>query len=117
MADEKDHKPTEHTKAKATENAKKTVTESSRDVRSVQEAQRAAMAKGKPTPTQEENDIACSGGYPELAEDGSGPDQPLARAMEAGKSGGYATRQSTASSAERAPAPAHQAAPASRPRE
>jgi hypothetical protein len=82
-------------KAKATENAKKKVADG-KEIQSVQEAQRAAMAKGTPTPTQEENDIACSGGYPELAEDGSGPETVQARAMEAGKSGGYATRQSTA---------------------
>lgn len=104
MADEKE----KHTKAKATERAKKTVTEG-KDIHALQDAQRAAMAKGRPTPTQEENDIACSGGYPELEEDGSGPDQPLARAMEAGKTGGYATRQSTAQ-------PHQPASQASRPR-
>jgi hypothetical protein len=81
-------------KAKATEHAKKTAAEG-KDVRAVQDAQRAAMAKGKPTPTQEENDIACSGGFPELEEDGSGPETVQARAMEAGKTGGYQTRQST----------------------
>lgn len=81
-------------KAKATENAKKTATEG-KEARSVADVQRAAMAKGKPTPTQEELDIACSGGYPELEEDGSGPETVQARAMEAGKPGGYATRQST----------------------
>lgn len=86
----------------ATETAKKRVAEG-KEVRTLQDAQRAAMAKGKPTPTQEENDIACSGGHPELEEDGSGPDTPQARAMEAGKSGGYQTRQSS-------PQPAHSGA-------
>lgn len=96
MAEEK--QKTEQTK-QATENAKKAVAEG-KEVRSLQDAQRAAMAKGKPTPTQEENDIAVSGGYPDLEDDGSGPDvqftlQP--KQVEAGKpsSGGYTTRQAT----------------------
>jgi len=95
MAEEK--QKTEQTK-QATENAKKTVAEG-KEARSLQDAQRAAMAKGKPTPTQEENDIAVSGGYPDLEDDGSGPDVQLTlqpKQVEAGKpSGGYQTRQAT----------------------
>ena len=40
----------------------------------VQNEQRANLAKGKPTPTQEENDRARMGEQVKLAEDGSGPD-------------------------------------------
>ncbi len=83
----------EDPKAKANEQAKKTVAEG-KETRSLQDAQRAAVAKGKPTPTQEENDLAVSGGYPELEDDGSGPDTAQQRAQDAGK-GGYQTRQST----------------------
>lgn len=83
-------------KAKATENAKKRAAEG-KEARDAGDAQRAAIAKGTPTPTQEECDVACSGGYPELAEDGSGPEQTQTKQVEAGKpGGGYATRQSTA---------------------
>lgn len=86
-----DKQATAETK-KATEAAKKVVAEG-KEARSLQDAQRAALAKGKPTPTQEENDIACSGGYPDLEDDGSGPE---AKTVEAGKpSGGYQTRQAT----------------------
>jgi hypothetical protein len=84
----------------ATENAKKALAEG-KDVRAKQEEQRAAVMKGKPTPTQEENDIAILGGHPELEADGSGPDPHnfSQRQVEAGKPGaGYQTR---------AAAPAH----------
>jgi hypothetical protein len=83
----------------ATENAKKALAEG-KDVRAKQDEQRAAVMKGKPTPTQEENDIAILGGHPDLEPDGSGPDpnnQPLGtRQVEAGKPGaGYQTRTAT----------------------
>ena len=71
-------------KAKATENAKKRVADG-KEARDLQDVQRAAMAKGKPTPTQEECDIAVSGGWPELEEDGSGPEQHQTKQIEAGK--------------------------------
>jgi hypothetical protein len=59
----------------------------------------------KPTPTQEENDLAASGvPVAEHEDDGSGPDPNSAQAKEAKQSeakpaaakGGYATRQTTA---------------------
>ena len=59
--------------------------------------------KGKPTPTQEENDLHALGAYfHEHEADGSGPDPHQTKQIEANKpSGGYQTRQS-------APAPTHQ---------
>lgn len=80
---------------KATENAKKLAAEG-KEARAKQDEQRAAMAKGKPTPTQEENDIAILGGHPELEADGSGPDPHLTRNVEAGKPGAYQTRATSA---------------------
>lgn len=64
-------------------------------------AEYAERAKGKPTPTQEENDIAMLGGHiAEHEDDGSGPD-PHNKALQGSKqseaqkpSGDYATRQS-----------------------
>jgi hypothetical protein len=82
----------------ATDNAKKLLAED-KTVRAAQDAQRAQVTKGKPTPTQEENDIAILGGHPELADDGSGPDPYLTRQVDAKPAGGsYQTR---------AAAPAH----------
>lgn len=80
----------------ANETAKKRMAEN-KEARDVGDAQRAALAKGVPTPTQEECDIACAGGHPELAEDGSGPPDAAAqkRQVEAGRGGGYQTRAST----------------------
>jgi hypothetical protein len=60
------------------------------------------LSKGKPTPTQEENDRLAMGEHVELADDGSGEDPyPSAQAtynkqMEGGGKGGYKTRDSTA---------------------
>jgi sRNA-binding protein len=59
-------------------------------------------ADTKPTPTQEENDLAASGVHvPEHEDDGSGPDpnvpQSKDKQVEAGKTKpGYATRAATA---------------------
>jgi hypothetical protein len=51
--------------------------------------------KGKPTPTQEENDLAMLGQpVHEKQDDGSGPDPYATRALEADKASGYATRAS-----------------------
>jgi hypothetical protein len=59
----------------------------------------AERTKGKPTPTQEENDEAALGKHiTEHEADGADPD-PHGQAnkhMEAGKAGGYQTRQSQA---------------------
>src|SRR5262245_47730551 len=58
------------------------------------------LTKGKPTPTQEENDRAKLGEHVvEHEEDGSGPDDrtlPLTRAMESGRGGVYQTRDTHA---------------------
>jgi hypothetical protein len=64
--------------------------------------QYADRMKGKPTPTQEENDLAaCGAHFHEHEADGSDPDPNVAttRHMEAKKPAGgttYTTRQSTA---------------------
>jgi hypothetical protein len=80
---------------KQTENAKKLVAEG-KELRAKQDEQRAAVSKGKPTPTQEENDLAMVGGHPELEPDGSGPDpNTLGKTAEAGQKGSYQTRQAT----------------------
>lgn len=70
-------------------------------------AEYAERAKGKPTPTQEENDLAVLGAHiAEHEDDGSGPD-PHNKALQGSKqseaqkpaSGDYATRQSRAAPA------------------
>ena len=64
--------------------------------------------KGKPTPTQEENDLAVLGAPVfEKEDDGSGPD-PNIRHVEAGKPGTYQTRQHQAG---RPQAPVQRAVP------
>jgi hypothetical protein len=58
-----------------------------------------AAADIKPTPTQEENDLAASGVHvAEHEDDGSGPDPntPQAKQSEAKPAGGYQTRTATA---------------------
>ena len=53
----------------------------------------ADRTKGKPTPTQEENDLAAHGAhFLEHEDDGSGPDPFNTRSMEAKPGGGYETR-------------------------
>src|SRR5262245_45069518 len=56
--------------------------------------------KGKPTPTQEENDLAALGSPVfEKEDDGSGPDPanaPQTRHLEGGRAAPYQTRQATA---------------------
>lgn len=79
-----------------TEAAKKAV-EADKKVVEVSRAQYAERMKGKPTPTQEENDLAAHGAHIlEHEEDGSDPD-PNVKSMEAdkrsGKPQGYSTRQ------------------------
>jgi hypothetical protein len=65
--------------------------------------------KGKPTPTQDENDLHALGAYfHEHEADGSGPDPHQTKQIEANKpSGGYQTRQTQSTS--RAPVHPHQA--------
>jgi len=86
----------------ATENARKKLTEE-REARA-----RAATphAGGKPTPTQDENDLIALGGSVELEADGSPETGPTGaplehhdKSMSAGRPAGYSTRQSTAAAA------------------
>jgi hypothetical protein len=57
------------------EAARKTLADS-KEARAKSEGERAAMAKGKPTPTQDENDMAKLGaGVNAKEDDGSGPDR------------------------------------------
>ena len=84
--------------------------ERDREVRERSAREYAERSKGKPTPTQEENDIAAHGGQIlEHEDDGSGPDpfdpkQQHERHSEARRpGGGYQTRQATPQS----PQPQH----------
>lgn len=66
----------------------------------------AARTKGKPTPTQEENDEAAHGKhFVEHEADGGDPDPSgqVERSMQAGRGGGYQTRQATARPAAQTP--------------
>ena len=59
------------------EAARKTLAEN-KEARAKGEEDRERMAKGKPTPTQEENDLAALGApVREKADDGSGPDKAI----------------------------------------
>jgi hypothetical protein len=61
----------------------------------------AERMKGKPTPTQEENDLAALGAHFHThADDGSGPDlHAMTRQMEPGKGASYQTRHGVAGGA------------------
>jgi len=61
-------------------------------------AEYAERMKGKPTPTQEENDLHALGAtFMEHEDDGGGPDPNVpTRHVEAKPGGGYATRHVTA---------------------
>jgi hypothetical protein len=79
----------------ATENAKKQLAESKKVTEKMKQ-DAAERLKGKPTPTQEENDLAALGAHiHEHEPDGSDPD-PNVRHVEADKAQGYQTRQHTA---------------------
>jgi hypothetical protein len=72
-------------------------------------AEYADRTRGRPTPTQEEIDMAMLGAQILMHDDdGSGPDINQ-RALEAAKGGGYQTRQVSAQPQPRNPAPAHRA--------
>lgn len=93
MAEAKKEDPTEVA-------AKKTIKEE-QDARAKQIAEQAEH-QGRPTPTQEENDLVALGvPIPTLSDDGSGPDPraPKARQSEADKpaGGGYQTRSAPSS--------------------
>ena len=84
----------------ATELAKKLVAEDKK-VADHSRQQYAERAKGKPTPTQEENDLAAHGAHiTEHDEDGSGPDPHVTKHMEgeqhhASSPARYSTRAAT----------------------
>jgi hypothetical protein len=81
------------------ENAKKALA-AGKEAKAKQDEQRNAM-KGRPTPTQEENDLAALGGHPELEPDGSPEEGPThlghaGKQSEARPAGGnYQTRAAT----------------------
>jgi hypothetical protein len=81
-----------------TEAAKKAV-EADKKLLEQSRAEYAARTKGKPTPTQEENDLAVCGAHIlEHEADGSDPDplgQPNKSLDPAPKQGGYQTRAET----------------------
>jgi hypothetical protein len=81
----------------ATEAAKKEL-EANREATEKSRAQFAERMKGKPTPTQEENDLAVLGAPVfEKEDDGSGPDPNInPRSTEARPGGQYQTRHTTA---------------------
>jgi hypothetical protein len=81
----------------ATEAAKKQL-QVDREASERSRAEFAERTKGKPTPTQEENDLAILGASVlEKEDDGSGPDLNLTpRSVEARPGGTYQTRQATA---------------------
>ena len=103
----------EHAKADAaakqrTEDQKKHADDTRKKLKDEREAREKAsqehaksVAEVKPTPTQEENDMAASGVYlSEHEDDGSGPDPnaPQTKQAEANKpKSGYQTRTATAS--------------------
>jgi hypothetical protein len=80
------------------ENAKREL-ERNREASEKSRAEFAERTKGKPTPTQEENDLAVLGAPVfEKEDDGSGPDPNInpRKHEEAGRPGGtYQTRQAT----------------------
>jgi hypothetical protein len=101
----------DHAAKQQQEAAKKHAEETKKKLADERAAREKASKEGKaagdvkPTPTQEENDLAASGVHvAEHEDDGSGPDPNSAQAKEAKQSeakpaaakGGYATRQSTA---------------------
>jgi len=89
------------TDTEATEAARKRLAEE-RKATEQSRAEFAERQKGKPTPTQEENDLAALGAHLiEKEHDGSGPDSgaPQTRQIEAKKpaAGDYQTRHAAAS--------------------
>jgi hypothetical protein len=104
QADAAAKKRDEDTKKHAEDTKKKLADEREARDKSAKAGTREGVAGSKPTPTQEENDLAASGVHVmEHEDDGSGPDpnSPEAKQSEANKApqqrGGYATRQATPS--------------------
>jgi hypothetical protein len=100
-ADQAAKQQTEAAKKHADDTRKKLADERAAREKASKEGAKAA-GEVKPTPTQEENDLAASGVHvAEHEDDGSGPDPTSAQAKEAKQSeakpaakGGYATRTS-----------------------
>src|SRR5262245_35016627 len=85
-----------------TENAKRQL-QLDREALEKSRAEFAERTKGKPTPTQEENDLAALGAPVfEKEDDGSGPDPNIHRHQEGRPGGQYQTRHTVA----QRPAPA-----------
>jgi hypothetical protein len=87
----------------ATENAKRQL-EKDREASERSRAEFAERTKGKPTPTQEENDLAVLGAPVfEKEDDGSGPDPNMnpGKHQEGRPGGQYQTRHNTAQSQHR----------------
>jgi hypothetical protein len=81
------------------EAARKTLAEA-KEARAKSEEERAAMAKGRPTPTQDENDMAKLGaGVNAKEDDGSGPDraqEEMRKRAEEVAAKRHSTRETTA---------------------
>lgn len=76
-----------------TEAAKKQLA-ADNELREKSRAEFAERTKGRPTPTQEENDMAMLGAPVfEKSDDGSGPDPNIRHAEAGGRPAGYQTRQ------------------------
>src|SRR5262245_8634132 len=90
----------------ATEAARKQLA-ADREAREKSHEQFLERMKGKPTPTQEENDLAVLGApVLDKEDDGSGPDpNNFSRNVEAGKPGTYQTRHATAARPAQSPRP------------
>jgi hypothetical protein len=85
--------------------AAKAELEAGKEARAKSMEEFAARTKGKPTPTQEENDEATLGKHiTEHEPDGSDPD-PVMKHVEAKPGGGYQTRQTKAEPRPAAPKP------------
>jgi hypothetical protein len=88
------------TDTQATENARKRLDEE-RKLTEQSRAEYAERSKGKPTPTQEENDLAALGAHiVNHEDDGSGPDRIQNRQVEADKPSRAATYQTKAPKSE-----------------
>jgi hypothetical protein len=79
----------------STENAKKAL-EADRKISEKSKAEFADRSKGKPTPTQEENDMSALGAHIlEHEADGSDPDPYIGKNLEATAPRAYQTKAST----------------------
>jgi len=100
---------TEYADTPATEAAKKLLA-AEKELADQVRAEFAARSKWRPTPTQDELDHTMLGAHITMHDDdGSGPEPWNTRALEAGRAGGYQTRQITPG--QRAPAPPHRPPP------